>query len=670
MARSKDPIVAMFDKTYETWFVGSGSDCCVYPLEEARRLLRDNYGLSLDETILFCRDTSFWGNKNQGLIITNKGIYICPDNDDMSQQFSINWSEFDSVRYQEQNLYFYKGSEMQFGGGLSIAYFYKGTDIAFSNRGSKLASALTQMASLVATDENPVEVASNGDYDRAIAIARDHVAADPNSWNQFCLGRVLYLKEGNKDNYDDIDNAALEEAVKALDKALDLLDPKDDNYANSSSVIIRNIGYVKQMQGSIYQARNAFIRALDGCDSDDADNLMELVRLVEEEDLKEVWDTYTETYDYKERKFIMPIKDCDIAGCVADGIDVFRLSNIPSCMHFPMGHPVPSQLYIGHPYNPSLYVPFDESEEIFFLDKIHELRYLLECLGAEEIAITSIKGKSVNEMNDASMQMSGGSDIKLFSGDGSRATGVKGQQETSKKDERTIRVRLDPTHAPYLPDGLIWYAEQPQWQRLVESRLHSNLLEYSEFVSSSQTKFTTKSETNDIKASFQYLWLKVHGEQSGSVESQFRESEETQWKVEVKFRSLKDFGKSKETTPALTEEHPAAVTGAELDENEQSYADEVKFCLEDGEIGDKERRFLNRMRDKLGISEQRAAEIEASLSAPSLTDDEQEYLDAVREEIEDGVIPERSQRLLRRLRMSMDIPVNRAQELEAMALGH
>ena len=109
----------------------------------------------------------------------------------------------------------------------------------------------------------------------------------------------------------------------------------------------------------------------------------------------------------------MPVKDVNIAGCVAEGIDVFRMSNIPSCLQFPMGHPVANELYIGHPYNNSLYVPFSESEDIFFLDKIHELVYLLECLGAEEISITSVKGKSISEFNEGSQNLKASADIKL-----------------------------------------------------------------------------------------------------------------------------------------------------------------------------------------------------------------------------------------------------------------
>ena len=50
-----------------------------------------------------------------------------------------------------------------------------------------------------------------------------------------------------------------------------------------------------------------------------------------------------------------------------------------------------------------------------------------------------------------------------------------------------------------------------------------------------------------------------------------------------------------------------------MTDEEQEYLEEVKICLEeDGEISPKERRLLDRLRDKLGISVKRAEELEKS----------------------------------------------------------
>ncbi len=98
--------------------------------------------------------------------------------------------------------------------------------------------------------------------------------------------------------------------------------------------------------------------------------------------------------------------------------------------------------------------------------------------------------------------------------------------------------------------------------------------------------------------------------------------------------------------------------------SEQEYLDMVKDCLEDGEIGVRERKLLDKIRVKNGISEERAKELEATLSAPQLTDDEKEYLEAFKDACEDGKVSDKQRRLLEKLRVMYGISEERARELE------
>lgn len=54
------------------------------------------------------------------------------------------------------------------------------------------------------------------------------------------------------------------------------------------------------------------------------------------------------------------------------------------------------------------------------------------------------------------------------------------------------------------------------------------------------------------------------------------------------------------------------------------------------------------------------------MSLSALSEDEQEYYDAVKEELMDGVIPDSSRRLLERYRNRMGISAERAREIEMM----
>lgn len=103
-----------------------------------------------------------------------------------------------------------------------------------------------------------------------------------------------------------------------------------------------------------------------------------------------------------------------------------------------------------------------------------------------------------------------------------------------------------------------------------------------------------------------------------------------------------------------------------LTSNEEKYKEEVLFCIEDGgDITQEDRKYLERKRIKLGISEERAKEIE-NQALPSLTDNEKEYIETYKEMCENGDISERVRRLLDRERESLGISKERANELEKM----
>ena len=75
-------------------------------------------------------------------------------------------------------------------------------------------------------------------------------------------------------------------------------------------------------------------------------------------------------------------------------------------------------------------------------------------------------------------------------------------------------------------------------------------------------------------------------------------------------------------------------------------------------------RNLNKYRSRLGISEERVRELEESCSKPQLTDDEQEYLELYKEYAADGEISERDRKMLNKMRERMGISEERAKEIE------
>lgn len=101
--------------------------------------------------------------------------------------------------------------------------------------------------------------------------------------------------------------------------------------------------------------------------------------------------------------------------------------------------------------------------------------------------------------------------------------------------------------------------------------------------------------------------------------------------------------------------------------SEREYLEEYKACLsDDGDISPKERRLLDKLRIKFGISEDRAKELEASVNNPVLTTEEQEYLESYKESFVDGTISDKERRLLEKLRVMFGISEDRAREIEGM----
>ena len=84
-------------KEQSNWFgMSNGYDCITFSnlSDSDRRMIRENFNIPINEEILFLRDTGFWNNKDQGTVITERGLYIISDNDHPEDEFLIDWTEF------------------------------------------------------------------------------------------------------------------------------------------------------------------------------------------------------------------------------------------------------------------------------------------------------------------------------------------------------------------------------------------------------------------------------------------------------------------------------------------------------------------------------------------------------------------------------------------------
>ena len=652
----------------------NNNDCLILNISDSDKgNVRNNFGLELDEQILWVRDTSFWSNKNQGLVITDKQIVYIPDNDKPDDRLNIEFNDIQHVEYREMSLFVwnYQNEYCQLGLGL----FFK--DTTESNEliadAKTLANVLTNMAKSVGHVETETvfdrmnSLMSEENYDEVVDCAKEVVSDVGNDNDTKCIA-YMYLsealsKKGEKDSHKGM-NSYMRDAIEACDQAMELCEDEDP----FRYTIFKQKGEIEQMADDVRSARNCFIAAMDSDDFDlkkDAKNSYELLTREISSDKSSFLND-----DYNKRKFLFTVSnDKQIPGCYdkEDNVQwIFSLGLIPDYINFPVGHPQPNTLYIGHPLKPGVYIPFENATEQLFMEKVRELCYLAQCLGAVEIKFKRIKGLDVSNSESSCVERSGEAGRKFLNVGGS--LGVSGSETNtySSKDGVELVQRYSPIKKPFCPEGMVWYDSDPTWQTLVKQRLNGNILSYVEHVSSSETTTVSSSQLMSLKASLGFLVAKASGSYDSKTDKTFSKTEETEWEIDMQFKPLQDFDDANASNGQAVAQI-AQTQNSELSEDELAYKEEVEFCLEDAsEIDAHSRKFLERKRQKLGISEARAKELEYMVTASQLsfTDEEKEYMEALDDVIEDGAIPNNVRRLLERERRSLGISEERAKELE------
>lgn len=362
-----------------------------------------------------------------------------------------------------------------------------------------------------------------------------------------------------------------------------------------------------------------------------------------------------------ERKVIFVAKSFhDVTGYIGkiDSINYFFTPDcIPSDIKFPLGRPNVNSLYIANPVKPDEYVPYDNYELTLFMDKIRELKRLLRSLGATEITFTSLRGTKIEEAKK--MESSVNAEAGLL---GHKVSGGYGSEDgQNRMSSQGIKVdyieRLNSNEYPSLPDRLHWYNSDPEWQDIVDARLHHNQLHFEQSISTKQVSSLDEQSEENINAAYENLISHINVNYHHKQEFQVKTNEETMWRITAEFKPLSEFENNDKT---------ATESQQNLSSNEQKYLDLVKKVSADGVISELNRKMLEQIRIKLNISEEKAKNLEASL-IPQLSEEEKKYLEAVREYLADGTIGENERVLLQTLRELNNISEERASELEAMA---
>ncbi|MCQ2163580.1 MAG: hypothetical protein MJZ04_00215 [Bacteroidales bacterium] len=791
----------------------NGYDCCILSIPAGKKNnVRQNFGISHQEEILFFRDTSFWNSENQGLVLTDNALYCIPDNDDPESRFVFTWEIIKTVKYLDGCLYFYGYEGDDDVCPINMGYFLKDTssDYLVNDYGKSIAHLLSRIAAKIKhvdpfeeNEKNVNGLVEKGNLDGAISLLKSIISQDDGTYKAYWYYRLSCIVR-QKDGVE-----VEEQSAKYCMEGL--------NYCEDGSPIsiwLRN----QHRSVSVYP----YLLEVDKLDSGEPVTSLQNTKLQRWEGLWVSQNATDQTYSdgtlmkddaardyedanrfycenfirqpYNERKVLLVVDE--YTDLRQDSLCVMRKSDIPSNMSFPIGHPQVGQIYVGHPFIPAKYVPFEEYQLEFIEDKVREFTWLMQCMGATKI---SISAKNDNEQNgdySSNQNISGNTSYGLAKANGSYSRNSKGSFAEQISKAISLNQEFNPKRAPFVPEGLVWYQNEPSWQRLVNQRMTGSLVHASESIESRKSNMVNGSELTNIKAEFHSL-VSLDGEWTKEEEAKFQQQENATLTFEIDFApvesltkdansssSMRDYS-SLENAPAKKDENEIAqsivfsmkiddyysvqsrgktgvaivgyvnegsvkvgdtirlvdhyrgddlslsakveecifeelsiesvekgddakliLTGVKLKEmrhhmkaiivksdsshvseeshtasmknatnndqdglstKEQDYLEEVLSMLADGEIGPRERKTLDRFASRLGITPERAEELEASLSVPALTDDEKEYLEEVKLTLEDGEIGPRERKFLDRCASRLGISPDKAKEIESYA---
>lgn len=606
--------------------------------KEEIRNIKERWNLGPKEDVIKAfRQSSLDLIMGRFFFFTNYAIYI----KEVLNIDIIKWWEITKVSYENEHFMFFNSEGKNFKNINIRTFFPKGASMS---TGVCFSEGLTSVASIA---PNPLQLAQENKYSEAIEAVNYYITIE-SSIELYVTRAFIYYDRAIKSN----DNKnLLQEALTEIEKTIDHCKDHKECWE-----LHKYKGHILELMGKTTNSRNAYMKSLAEAPEEQKYELQNRITKLEEANT-DLWENYVLKVPYKERKYIMLVEDSKIKNCAVSGITIFNSSNVPSCINFYDNMPLNNELYVGHPYNPSVYIPYNQAEDILFQDKIQEFCYILQQLGAEEITITSLKGRKINETNNKKEELEVAANAGRFANAFLNiCSSTSNLMDRTSHEQYDVKYVYDPIDMPEMPSETIWYQNQPKWQRLVQSRIDGNTLEYTECISSKLTFFTSSSEKEDIKAKLKVLIANIEGRSYEEEEKQLREEIETIWRVSVKFRSknlLQEKSQSRNTISST------------LTYKEKEFLNEVRFCIEDdGIIDNSEQIYLNKTREKLGLTEERAKELQESLLKPQFTENEKEYINALSELMIDGQIPESAQRIVERFRNLYEIDEQRANEIE------
>lgn len=631
------------------WAIGS------FLNDNRKREYRNGFEIPYEEEIMYCRDTSFWNSADQGIVFTDNGIHFCWNNDDKANNSGfLPWYLITNAEYREDCLCFlYNGELWQ----INLVYCVKESDINVRIQlGNKLAYVINLIAQHIAEQTQSQRTENDCIVDQFVQEFND--LYNQNQEEAASYGYSQYAEHTNP-----LMLVAAMTADNNANHVLEVFNQEFDNWRDDDetrnilfSLYSKNLlaaGYTNLARAKTLEAYNTIPEDQTWFGYNVRENVLSDFNIANSD--------YVEHFleiPYQERKVLF----------VTDGYSTLEQNSI-AVLHineldnltFPIGHPMVNQLYVAHPLIQNHYIPFENYEVELIQDRVREFCSLMEGMGATSITVGYQQFNVSESESYANTNALAAVGMKFYS-----AQASVNQQETNKfmqslGQSLNLHQTYNPFQQPFIPDNLIWYPQEPTWQRLVEQRLRGSITSHTESIETNKTQVINNDSLSEIQAELQVLLSNANLEISTSTSETLKQHDNVVLQIHVEFAPLWSLGQ--------TEYQEIPSQESELTENEQEYLEMFQEAVVDGngQITNSARNLLGKYASSLGITTHRATQLE-QMYLPSFTTEEKEFIEEVRTVIdEDGELTNMSIRLLYKLATKLGISEQRAEELMNIA---
>ncbi len=618
---------------------------------------RNSHQLGLYEEILILQDYTLFGSATESLVITENGLSFVIDDD--YKALKISWSQIESVEFIDDYCYFFYDKEKKTLDKFSKTYVFVCID-DYDKYAKDIARVLVSISQTFENKEmllfnSTKELFENNELEKFLENSEKYLTEFGD--NGLYSFSIRFMRANAFYKLQDFDKALFD-----INNNLDILYKNEDLKGQSKLFELKSL--VQSAKSDNYSSLQTLQTALEIAETNnDKDRLKNLIT--------KTYKTYTnnfKTLDFAQRKLILV--DSSISDLTPTSFSVLQKNELPK-IQFPIGHPIEKELYVGHPYNAEIYIPLQSYEFELFIDRINEFCYLLQCLGATEFKISTIKGLETDILEKQKSNIEIGGKVKIHNADGERTKNTELNSQDSLKRQVGKIQKFSPTKKPYLPNDLVWYKNEPSWQRLFQQRISGSILEYHERISTTQKRLFSEHEYNKVKSEFKNVLVRAKIEVTSDIETKFKEQEITEWEISVTFAPINDLYGEEQKIIEI-KDTTANISTTSLSNQEQDYIEMYEDAFEDFVITDDELRMLERRRQKLGLSEQRAKELAEMVKAKkSFTKEEMEYMDEVKFCLEnDKEITQDERRMLDRLKSKLNLTNEKVAELEEFVMKH